>query len=347
MSDSAIVAAVNEHWPELLATVLAFVAIWQTHRANRFARLVAQNEGTFRRPELQLKLFASNRCKHFVILAPLSPPPLLFPIPLDIANVGEKTAKALQVLIGANEDFLPYSESGLEKMRKPNSEIAASFVGKAGHVNTVMYQIPQLHSGRPARVINTALLSTPSVFASQVDITTADGVSGTLPYTVRFTYHFDVVVFQEDATPLAEAFRLSVLDISNQTAEEALEQYLPKREHEQAASRRIQRWWRVRRPPVERLGVITIRDDRITVGKSGVRQVAIEDIEVSEALEEPGGLWAPALGIALGVFRDVTKRALGKKQGAARDGVTASQRSSDPSETSQRRANHEGQSSES
>lgn len=54
--DQAIVQFNMESLLALIATILAIIAIYQTHRANKFAHRVAEAEGVFEKPKLLISL---------------------------------------------------------------------------------------------------------------------------------------------------------------------------------------------------------------------------------------------------------------------------------------------------
>jgi hypothetical protein len=157
---AGVVAAIRSHWPEALSILLALIAIWQSYRANRFARLVAEHEGSFNQSKLAIGMFGHSEITRFLILAPISPAPLHFPLPLNVHNLGSATATDIQLLVRGNEHLLPYSREWLEKKQPDASGIVvASLYGKEDHVKSVMYRIAHLHPGMPLNLLRTVQYS--------------------------------------------------------------------------------------------------------------------------------------------------------------------------------------------
>lgn len=303
-----LIGLITDHWSEALATILALIAIWQSRRASKFSRLVAEQEGAFDQPKLTIGLFGATNTRQFIILAPITPAPLLFPLPLNVRNLGSATAADIQLLVRGNEDLLPYSREWLEKEQPDASGVVvASFYAKEGHVNSVMYRIAHLHPRMPLNIINTAILRQPTVLSSDAPIKTADGKQGTVAYTVAFEYRLEVVAFRKDGAPLAEVFRFSVLDTTKQSESEALESYWKRRSSAAFGQRQPHRpWWRRSRSKLEPIRVVTVDEASILKGGGGPgkgREAPVRALKGAEGLMTPDGLFVPALGVALGRFR--------------------------------------------
>lgn len=314
MTIDVIVAAIQSHAWETLATVLALVAIWQSYRASRFAKFVAEHEGSFDQVDLKIGMFGHEEITRFLILAPITPAPLHFSLPLSIRNLGSATATEIQLLVRGNEALLPYSREWLQKEQPDASGIVvASFTGKDGHVNLITYRIAHLHPGMSLNLINTAILSNPSQFTSELPIKTADGSSVTVTYTVAYEYEFDVVAFQKDGTPLAKAFRLNVLDTTNSTVADVLTSYwktLENQDKEQASPRS---WRRGPKSRLRRICVITVDEAKIVKeGIHNARKATIDSLVGAEGVIHNGGFLVPALGVELGNFQGTLPKEAGR-----------------------------------
>jgi hypothetical protein len=303
-----LIRVIAHYWSAALATVLALIAIWQSRRANTFAKLVAESEGAFDQPKLSIRLFGAADTRRFVILAPITPSPLLFPLPLNVQNLGSATAADIQLLVRGNEDLLPYSREWLEREQPDASGVViASFYGKEDHVNTVMYRIAYLHPGVPVNIINTAILRQPTIFSADVPIKTADGMQGIVGYTVAFDYRLEVVVFRKDGAPLADVFHFSIFDTAKQSASEALESYWRRSfsvGSEEKPSRRL--WWRRSKSRIEPICVVTVDDTSILKDVERPvrdREAPVRALRGTMGVVGANGLCVPALGIALGTFR--------------------------------------------
>ena len=311
MTLNSLVDAITSHVWESLAILLGLVAIWQAHRANRFARIVAKKQGSFNQPQLTLRMFGHSDIKQFILLVPLQPPPLLFPLPLNIQNHGSATATAIRLIVRGNEDLLPYSQEWLAKQQDPSGVVMATFQGKEGHVNQIMYHIPTLHPGMPLNLVNTAVLRTPTQVSDKVSFQAADGVRVTLPYKLEFGYRLDVVLFQEDSKPVAESFRLKVLDTSDCSALEALERYWENRaQRRETIQPSRSRWrWSWRSSPFKTLYVITVNEAKVPPKTTqGFREVPVQALVGAEGIEDADGLFVPALGVELGNFQGTLRR---------------------------------------
>lgn len=314
MTIAEFLLAVRSFSWEAIATLLALVAIWQAHRANRFARTVVELEGTFDRADVELGLFGQAGITRFILLVPLEPPPLLFPIPISIRNRGSATATEAQLIVHGNEDLLPYSREWLEKEQPDSSgTVVAGFLGRTGHTNSVMFRISHLHPGAPINLITFAKLSTPTTFRSRAPIQTPDGAKGTIGYRVVFDYQLDAVLFHRNHPPRGESFRLGVLDAGDRPVNEVLGQYWRERRegHGKREARRRYWWRRSEGRKLERICVVTVDgaklQERNGPSAEGMREVPLDALTGAVGVMDDDGIFVPALGVQVGSFAGTIK----------------------------------------
>ena len=84
----------------VLAALMGIVAWAQARRANNLAARVAEAQGTFAKPTIEIKLFREE-IEHLIIAAPLKKGRVLsFPLPFSIRNTSdEKSARNLEAFI--------------------------------------------------------------------------------------------------------------------------------------------------------------------------------------------------------------------------------------------------------
>lgn len=320
-----VLVQLRDHWSDAVAVVLALIAILQSYRANRFSRQLAQHEGAFDKPELKVGLFGTHEVKRFIILAPITPAPLLFPMSFSVSNLGAATAEDVQLLLRANENLLPYSREWLEKEQPdPSGLVKASFYAKEGHVNSVMYRIAHLHPGMPLNLVNTTILDRSTLLQAEAPVKTKDGKQGMVSYTVAFEYRLELVAFRKDGAPLAAVFQVSVFDTAKQSEAEALESYWRRRSSSMATPT-TRRWWKRSPSKIERIRVVTVDPASIQSAKDikrRHREAPLRALKAADGALAPDGLFVPALAVAFGSFDGALPRKVPEQVPVAPDDQT-------------------------
>jgi len=176
------------------------------------------------RPEISLSVFHPDAANDIYIVLPVDPEKLfLVPLPISIANIGEKSAKEIRLRIGLSKQL--YAPEILrEKKYVPNfvkAEYDVDSQSGSGLV-TVHHQFPNLTPRSGCNVQETILIHDATLHNNSVKAVSRDGVPVVVDYRFAFSMRVEVTVSCDDLPPLHKNYRIHVRSGSKETLREFL-----------------------------------------------------------------------------------------------------------------------------
>lgn len=216
-----------------LAVFFAVIAVVQTHKKNKFERLVAETQGVFKKSNIRVCCYglgASNEESFripdiFIIAAKLKPgKTLLFPFITHVVNMGDKTAEEMSLYLRYPKDIHNYKDGkdGLRMTVAPNLDGYKGQYFTEGHFQTVVTEIKKVdpHSGIVIHDLLT--INKGSSFDGKVEAKTSDNVPVVVSYSVEFNFVINYTLYQKDCIPLSGGIKIYILD----TAKKSISQFV-------------------------------------------------------------------------------------------------------------------------
>lgn len=218
MTDPNITLTYIAFWS--VSALIAIYALIQRHRADKFARQIAENQGVFRKPNIEINPYSISDPKSadFIFAAPLFEGEIFeFPFQIDVRNTGEKTSEDVEVFIRTNKLLLYGGVLELTWDTAGPKRVKASKASESGPLITLSIQLESIH---PSQIINlNGVLSIRSstFIRRRVPVTTKDGVHLSVGYLFQYNYPMDIVVFQKDQQSVSKRLRIRIVDIAEET----------------------------------------------------------------------------------------------------------------------------------
>jgi hypothetical protein len=206
----------------LVGALFGVVSWVYSRRALRFERQKASAEGTFAKPQITIKLYG-DECEHLLFAVPLTKGRLfIVNLFFEITNSSpEKSAAEVEAIIRMPRDL---GDLGFDSPK--TMKVEAQVVSRTRWLQTLLLSSRTLHPeqtiGLPLEV---GLQCSTFVPITIPDLETKDGVKLRAQLTAEFQYVIDFVIMQKDQRPLSKQFRMSVIDISQQTTEGFLDEW--------------------------------------------------------------------------------------------------------------------------
>jgi hypothetical protein len=208
-----------------IAVVSILVSVYFYVRALRLQKQIAVSQGAFRSSRISIRVFGDVGGDNYMLAVPLSrAKALLLPFNYMISNTGDSSAEDVEVFVRMSKYFHP---SGRPRLR----QVAGIKTSKCGLLSetegtlTFGFSIPILHSGEGVAVTDELLLSDETIRERDVHATTADGVNVTVKTWAEFAFVIDFTIMQKHSRPITRSISLTVIDNSNKTAQERIEEY--------------------------------------------------------------------------------------------------------------------------
>lgn len=213
----------------ICTTVLAVIALVQRHKFNEYQKRVFVEQGTFKKPAINISLFGQDDIINaFIIAAPFEEKTIIWeiPLPIKITNVGDKTAKNIELLYRINKELCYGGQTPAPIIKKSgfkNAKVAQS--KEDGPFISVIISLNDIHPGQSVVFPLRLSIRSDTIFPHDVNVTTKDGVNLIVKTWLNIAYPFDCVVCQEDYRPVNKRFSLQVIDISEETPEQFFSRY--------------------------------------------------------------------------------------------------------------------------
>jgi hypothetical protein len=196
----------------LLTLFLGIVAWSQARKANTLTLRVAEAQGAFAKPTIDLRLFKQD-IEQLVVAAPLKKGgTLLFPLPFSIENTSaEKSARALEVFIKMPK-FLLGDETVVESSVK---KVSGGIADETKYLQTLCVNFETLHPQQSCSMpILVSLPFETFLPINASDLVSKDGVRFNLRVRLEFEIVIDFWVTQLDQKGIAKSFGITVVDTS-------------------------------------------------------------------------------------------------------------------------------------
>jgi hypothetical protein len=219
----------------VVAVIFGMVAVIQTYRANKISKQSAEAPASITKSQIRIRLFNQKYIEHFIVAAPLQKGRILVvPLPISIANTGDKSVEDLEVFMTFSKDLWyrgkapPAVKSGLPK-------VSGTQVAETKNLRTFVITAQTLHPKQGITLYQDVTLIDSTFVESKVAVSTRDGASLDIPYSFEFEYMIDIVVTQKDRRPQTRSFGIRVAN----TSELSVQKFLTKH-NEMMAQRRLQ-----------------------------------------------------------------------------------------------------------
>jgi hypothetical protein len=151
----------------ICSIILTVINLVQRRNFNEYQKRVFVEQGTFKKPSISISLFGQNDIiNSFIIAAPFEEKTIIWdiPLPIKITNVGDKTAKNIELLYRINKELcyggqVPapiIKESGFKNAKVIQSKEDGPFI-------SVIISLSDIHPGQSIIVLPTSLNLVPSV----------------------------------------------------------------------------------------------------------------------------------------------------------------------------------------
>jgi hypothetical protein len=209
-----------------ISVMLALVAIVQTYRINKFNTRAAHFKGTFKKPNIDFRIFSSplsgtDAIDHFILACHLPKgTALVFPLVTTVINLGDKSAKDVKLLLrypkrlrgGGMVDEIKYS----------GPDFIKSDILEDSNYQTTLITIGSLAPKQPIGVEDPIMITESSLIESSVSVTTSDKKTVSMSYRLTYFNLIDFTVYQEDEEPLSGRIKLLVINTAERPLQETL-----------------------------------------------------------------------------------------------------------------------------
>ena len=152
----------------ILTAIISIFAVIQTVRSLRFQRRLANAQGHFRSPSLDVHLFDRPDERHFIFAAPLGRSRIIqIPLILNIRNCGEKTSDEIEVFVRANRALFFGGADNITDLRMESQKIKefeVIAINSSEHLTTLAITAKSLHPGQGFAFQLPLSLVVPSIF---------------------------------------------------------------------------------------------------------------------------------------------------------------------------------------
>lgn len=265
-------------------TVAAFIAIWQTYRANRLATGAA-HENT---ADLALTLFGQPHTNEFILALPLTGGTVQLPLTLHLRNKGKKTVRDIELLLRFSRRLICGGGGARTDATSSHHDVSVKTIAQTDEIETVLVTLPTLHPGITIPLEFMITITEQSRLRSQ-NVDHARNVPG-LEHKFDGASVVEAVVACAD-TPIAVArYSILVIDTSRQSITQFFHRTHPK-------ARALFR----RRKQAVPVAVIEIAPEQIVASADlpvhDVRYRA--PVSIYKGLHFSSGYWIPSAGVHL------------------------------------------------
>jgi hypothetical protein len=209
----------------LVSAALTIIALIQRHRFNEFRKKVFIEQGTFKKPTLDLSFFGRNDISTFIIAVPLEENAIWeVSLPIKIANVGEKTAENIEVSYRINKE-LCYGGAAELRIEAGFKNTKVVHFHENGPFISMITSISDIHPGQSFVFPHPFSIRSDTIFPHDIKATTKDGVDVIAKTWISLGYPFDCVIAQKDYKPVGKRLTLQVIDTGKETIENFLNRY--------------------------------------------------------------------------------------------------------------------------
>ena len=204
----------------MLAALLGIVAWAQARKANKLVVRVAEAQGAFAKPTIEIKLFREE-IVHLIIAAPLKKGRVLsFLLPFSIRNASdEKSARNLEAFIKMPRALLG-DQTVIESTMK---KVSGAVVHETEYLQTLCVSFETLHAQQDCLMPIMATLAFETFAPLSIsDLVSKDGVRFSMGLRFAFELVIDFWVTQLDQKATAKSFGISVVDTSKTSVEDFL-----------------------------------------------------------------------------------------------------------------------------
>ena len=207
------------------ALVFALLALWQRHRYHSLQRTVYQEQGIFKKPEINISLYTSNRTGYFIYALPLRDGIWEIPLRIQIVNNGQKDSEELEIQYKVNK-LISWEASDEAVLKGPKIKNAKVFQYDEGSpfVTTVV-TMDNLRHHQASSFDSILSIRSGTIEPHDIDVELKDGVKAIAKTWINFSLPLDVIVSQKEFGPVSRRFHLQVIDTSDSTVEEFFARY--------------------------------------------------------------------------------------------------------------------------
>jgi hypothetical protein len=124
-------------------TVAAFIAIWQTYRANRLAAAAARENTA----DLELTLFGQPQTNEFALALPLNVGSVQLPLTLHLGNKGEKTVRDIEIILRFPRHVIYGAGRARTDTMSSHHDVSVKTIAQTDEIETVLVTLPALNPG--------------------------------------------------------------------------------------------------------------------------------------------------------------------------------------------------------
>lgn len=219
MSISEIIFAV-------LSALLAIIGVVLTYRANKLSHEIAQRQGVFKEPNLNVEIYGQREIDHFILAIPLIPNGIIeFPLGFTISNHGGKSAKNFEVFVTMNKQLHYDGKVPFEMTSTLNKKVDVSFINENSHLLTVAYSVKELYPKQAFQISDILTINEATIEKAHIPARTRDEVDIIITLWHHLGYRIDFVILQNDHEPIAKRISFSIVDVAKKSLKEIFDEY--------------------------------------------------------------------------------------------------------------------------
>lgn len=221
-----------ENLLEIITITLAFIAIILSIRNHRLQKIIANEEGVFRNPNLTIRIYDTVQSKrvhftpeYFIIACNFSQNKIIeFPLKITLTNRGDKSVKECKLLLRYPKILRGDGLLEMEAKDKYSKEYAPKIIDDS-NFQISQFEIRTITPKEELGFQDAITLSGSTSFNFDVDVVSKDGIPYTLGMKFDFFFGIDYTAYLEDAEPISGRIKIRVVDITNESIEEYIDSY--------------------------------------------------------------------------------------------------------------------------
>lgn len=216
----------------IITIIFAFIATILSIQNHRLQKIIANEEGVFRNPNLTISIYDRVKSKrvhftpeYYIIACNFSQNKIIdFPLKITLTNRGDKSVKECKLLLRYPKIL---RGDGLFEMEAKDKYSEEHFPKIIDDFN---FQISKFEIGTitPKEKLgfqDAIILAGSTSLNFDVDVVSKDGIPYTVGVKFNFNFVIDYIAYQEDAEPISGRIKFRVVDIANESIEDYIDSY--------------------------------------------------------------------------------------------------------------------------
>jgi len=284
-----------------LAFICAIIAILQTFKNHKLQKEIAIKQGIFLKPKLIININKYDPKTHYYILyGKLNPNrSLLIPYQIEIRNIGDKSINKVELNLRIHKRL--HGELPPQALKYKGFGDAKSEIYEYSNFHLIRFDIETLNPEQGLQICDFLIIRSESILRFDSSFKTTDQSQIKLQTKLAYFNLIDYVVYSENQSPISGQVKLLVLNTTEKSLAETLEEYSELKSPDQSSSKkriprmleRVKKFFKV--GTAKRIAFISFDESELIKQKDSlIDEVPIKSITIKEGLELPNGsIWHP------------------------------------------------------